>query len=328
MDLLKRFALAGAMAVPVILAHGTAFAQATSPVPQGDDPLAQDIASEPGAADSAEHDTIDGTNALNRITVPVHFEGSGPYPFLVDTGSETTVLSTELAAELGLVASGNRPVAGGIARADVGLIGATRFTVGRHAITSEQAILLDAQHLGAAGVLGIESLRKYRVVFDFGTDKINITRTRIRHQTDFEQQADGRAFEITVRAKRMADRMVLTSADVDGVPVKVIIDTGSNVSIANFALLRRLSTARSIGHATILDVTGAQAWREVFMASTFRMGPIVMGQSAFIISDSPAFEALGLSGKPAILLGMNHLRAFRRISVDFARREVSFDLKG
>ncbi|GGD78766.1 aspartyl protease family protein [Croceicoccus mobilis] len=260
--------------------------------------------------------------------MPVHFDGVGPFPFLIDTGSETTVFSTQLAADLGLVALGSLSLAGGIGRADAQRIGATRFNIGKHAISSARAVLLEAEHLGAAGVLGIDSLRDYRVVFDFESDNITITRSRSRPKSALSARSDGRSFEITVRARRVDDRMVLTSADLDGVPVQVIIDTGSNVSIANPALRRRLSRARAIGKASILDVTGAEGLREVVLADSFRMGPLVMGESAFIISDSPAFESLGLSDQPAVLLGMNHLRAFRRISVDFARREVSFDLKG
>ena len=39
-----------------------------------------------------------------RLTIPVMINGSGPYPFVLDTGSDRTVISSELAAILKLPA--------------------------------------------------------------------------------------------------------------------------------------------------------------------------------------------------------------------------------
>ena len=40
----------------------------------------------------------------------------------------------------------------------------------------------------------------------------------------------------------------------------------------------------------------------------------------------PAFEALGLNRKPALLLGMQDLRSFDRVAIDFSTRRILFDL--
>src|SRR3546814_9764473 len=37
-----------------------------------------------------------------RITLPIHIDGKGPFNFVVDTGSERTVISRELASKLAL----------------------------------------------------------------------------------------------------------------------------------------------------------------------------------------------------------------------------------
>lgn len=42
--------------------------------------------------------------ARNRLTVPVGIGSSGPFPFVIDTGAERTVISRELAKRLGLSA--------------------------------------------------------------------------------------------------------------------------------------------------------------------------------------------------------------------------------
>src|SRR5688500_6043122 len=47
-------------------------------------------------------------DAQERMTVPVSISGRGPFRFLVDTGAERTVISAELARQLGL-GSGAKP---------------------------------------------------------------------------------------------------------------------------------------------------------------------------------------------------------------------------
>jgi len=43
-------------------------------------------------------------------------------------------------------------------------------------------------------------------------------------------------------------------------------------------------------------------------------------------ADTPAFEALGLQDKPVLSLGMQHLRLFDRVAIDFTKRQILFDL--
>ncbi len=55
-------------------------------------------------------------NKVRDLVEPVVnmcFEGAGPYPMLIDTGAEFSVISTELAKEIGLVVAGSpRPIRG------------------------------------------------------------------------------------------------------------------------------------------------------------------------------------------------------------------------
>jgi hypothetical protein len=42
--------------------------------------------------------------------------------------------------------------------------------------------------------------------------------------------------------------------------------------------------------------------------------------------DSPAFKALGIDDKPAMILGMRELKLFRRVAIDFDTRRILFDI--
>jgi hypothetical protein len=43
---------------------------------------------------------------------------------------------------------------------------------------------------------------------------------------------------------------------------------------------------------------------------------------------SAGVRYLGLSRKPALLTGMNYLRQFSRVSIDYGLKEIRFDLAG
>ena len=67
----------------------------------------QRLEAEVGVANQIDRTTITdeiaiGTDHADRMTVPVSVAGQGPYQFLVDTGSERTVISRELAKHLRL----------------------------------------------------------------------------------------------------------------------------------------------------------------------------------------------------------------------------------
>ena len=55
---------------------------------------------------------------------------------------------------------------------------------------------------------------------------------------------------------------------------------------------------------------------------------MTLGNTAIAFADAPPFRKLGLDKRPALFLGMTQLKLFRRIAIDFAMREVLFDLPG
>jgi hypothetical protein len=41
-----------------------------------------------------------------------------------------------------------------------------------------------------------------------------------------------------------------------------------------------------------------------------------------LFTSAPIFHQLGLESRPALLLGMNALRAFDKVSIDFGRKQL------
>ena len=57
------------------------------------------------------------------------------------------------------------------------------------------------------------------------------------------------------------------------------------------------------------------------------IGGIIMKNVPIAFSDVHTFLQFGLGKMPAMLLGMDLLRAFSRVSLDFEEKKVSFQLK-
>lgn len=325
MNVARMLALGLALSIVALAGRGPALAEETG-VPASLPAMAlSDPALDPEKDDAQ---TLALRISQERMTVPVSFGAHGPFPFLVDTGAERTVITSALARELGLAVSSRARLVGSLRSADVDLVELDDLDIGDRNFPGLSAVVLEAGHVGAAGIIGIDSLQDQRVVFDFQRGEISIGRSPNSTERFARITSRTEGYDIVVTAKRQRDRMIIADAFIDGIRMRVVIDTGSNFSIGNTALRDRLRKLHSLGEADLYDVTGAEAPREVIRAGRMEVGGILFNGPALLINDSPAFAELGLADTPALLLGMNHLRTFRRVAVDFHRRKVSFDLDG
>lgn len=263
-----------------------------------------------------------GRDIGDRMTVAVSVGGRGPYRFLVDTGSERTVISRQLADQLQLD-SGNVAVLHSVVGAnDVNTVFIPRLQVNNNIISVVDAPALEASDIGADGMLGIDSLRSQRVLFDFKAKTMSITPSNKPLE-----RLDGEA--IVVRARSRHGRLIFSQARIDGRKVTVIVDTGSQVTIGNIALQRSLMKRRMWNMpslVTIESVTGEKLNAQVSNLQKLELGGLRIDDLAVAFADAHIFKQLDLGHEPALLLGMNAMRAFDRISIDFESRKVRFVL--
>ena len=270
------------------------------------------------------HEIAIDTDNADRMTVPVSVSGTGPYQFLVDTGSERTVISRELARHLKL-SSGRSAILHSVMGAnDVDTVHIPHLQVSSNTISVTDAPALGASNIGADGMLGIDSLRSQRVLFDFKAKTMSITPS-----SQPLERLEGDT--IVVRARSRGGRLIFTQAKIDGRRVSVIVDTGSQVTIANLALQKLLAKK---GHVllpemvTIESVTGEQMSAHITRVASLELGGVNLTDLSVAFADAHIFRQLKLDDKPALLLGMNAMKAFDRISIDFAAKKVRFVLPG
>ena len=119
---------------------------------------------------------------------------------------------------------------------------------------------------------------------------------------------------------------MLVDASVDGQRVWVIVDTGSQITVGQQRAAPRARAPRPAR----ADCAGRDDQRhrrpistaEYGIARRIRIGGLDINNLPVAFADVHPFRQLDLTDRPALLLGMDALQLFDRVSVDFANRRV------
>jgi predicted aspartyl protease len=260
------------------------------------------------------------TDLDDRMTVPVLIDGQGPYAFVVDTGSNRTVVSDTLARQLNLPGGRTISLHSATGPIDTATAPVGALQVGQRRMRNLVAPVLNAGNLGAVGILGIDAVADQRIVMDFLGNKMSIGDTAARRD-------DSGA--VVVRARSKYGQLLLVDSWVEGVPIYVIVDTGGEISIGN-SVLRAMLTKRRSEEPTptkVISVSGESVMADLTYLPRVNLGNVIISNLQIAYADIYTFRKFGLADKPAMLLGMNILRYFGRVSIDFPARQVSFNFK-
>jgi predicted aspartyl protease len=253
----------------------------------------------------------------DRMTVPVTVQGTGPYRFLVDTGADRTAISRDIANRLKLSAGADASLHSVAGVSTVTTANVSDLQLTRRAVNVADAPVLESSNMGADGILGVDSLRSQRIVFDFAGKTMSIVPSATREATN-----DGDS--IVISASRRNGRLVVTEANINGRVLTVVLDTGAQISIGNEALRRQLLGKRVPRDAQTVElqsVTGAKITGQYVFVPELSMGGVTLNNLAIVFADAHTFKQLGLNDRPSLLLGMNAMRAFKKVSIDFANRK-------
>jgi len=297
---------------------GSASAQAVADPVQAP-AVAPPAATPPGADQTPDMKLM--RSVSSRLTLAVSIDGQGPYDFLIDTGSDRTVISRELATALKLAPGPVVHMQESTGEDLVQTVHIPQLQVGTRTLADIDAPAVAAADLGAAGMLGVDALRDLHIVMDFKTMRLSSS------PSHWEPDSPG---TIVVRGKNRLGALILVDAEIRGIPVLVVVDSGAELTVGNSALLRLLlgrpADANAIGQGAVTGVTGRVVPVSLEYIPTAHIGGLEIHDMTLGFADLPVFERFGLSRQPAILLGMDVMSHCRKVSVDIHRREATFEL--
>ncbi len=107
----------------------------------------------------------------HQIVVSVSLNRWGPYDFLLDTGTQMTVIDLSLAVDLHLTSMGNARVAGMSFQGPALFARLDRLKLGDHVATRQSVLLYDMKNVQGSGfairgLLGEDFLSRYDVLID------------------------------------------------------------------------------------------------------------------------------------------------------------------
>jgi len=170
-----------------------------------------------------------------HIVVPVTINRSGPYEFLLDTGTRMTMVGASLADELHLDTHGTVTVAGLGFRQPASLTQLDLLEAGSHAVTDQRVLVYSLLNLRSVdsrirGILGEDFLKHFDVLIDYAhhllcLDDTTVMRAKVRGSRI--------ALLTPVQATDAASlpNLLIIAAHLSGEPrpVRLMLDSGTNV---------------------------------------------------------------------------------------------------
>jgi Aspartyl protease len=258
---------------------------------------------------------------VGRIVAAVTINGRGPFRFMLDTGSNRTVVAQSVLAKLNLATNPDTSISVvGVAGSEIAAsVHIDSLDAGdMHFRDVDLAVLSGPVLYDLDGILGMEGFDGLKVSADFVRNLVSISKSRGRLAP---------ALYSVIPVQFLSDRLLMIDALVGRLHVKAILDTGSQRTLANGALLAALGGARRDvppnSQASVIDAT-----QSLQPGLTARVPPIQMGNAAVqnlevTFGDFQIFRTWGLENEPALLIGMDALGTLADLDIDYRRKEVA-----
>jgi predicted aspartyl protease len=204
--------------------------------------------------------------------------------------------------------------------ANVGTVVVPALSVGKLSAYTIEAPALDQVNMGAPGMLGLDALQGHAVTIDFAAGEMRVQPARRHVETPGPN-------DIVVSAKNQFGQLIVTDARCHGRSIAVVVDTGTPVTVANPAFAAMLGKApRSLGTISMISALGQRLTADYVQVDHIEIGSVRFDGMPMAVADAEPFKRFGLEQEPALLLGMDALRLFRRVDIDFANRRIRFSL--
>ena len=269
----------------------------------------------------------------SRMTTKVKIDGQGPYDFVIDTGANRSVIATEVAAELKLPPGEPVKVHGIASAEEVQTVNVKSLRASDIDAPIKDVPLLNRVDLDADGILGIDAFTDREIIFDFVGNVVHIAYSYFEH--GFTEHPNhsvvAASSDITVPAHLRLGQLTIVDAEAARQKITCFIDSGAEKTVGNLAMRRAVQAVTGDRNFTPVDViiygaTGQQVPGQVALVPSMRLGGVHFSTFPIAFADLHTFTLLGLQDQPTLMLGMDLLRIFETVTVDFRRKIVEFRL--
>jgi len=256
---------------------------------------------------------------IGMIVAPVMINGKGPFRFMLDTGANRTVLASGTVAKLALKSSPNdrilvRGISGLTAVPLVRVASVASGTLRIHDLSAP--VMSGPVFEGIDGILGVDGLAGMRLTADFVRDLVVISAS----------SGVSPSALYALHGRFVSHRLLLVRGRIDGISTAAVIDTGTDHTLGNEALLAALTHANPGATASAkegaVDVTDTVQPGTERRIPTLQFGTAQINNLQVIFADYGVFKTWGLEGKPALLLGMDVLGTLAYFSIDYHLAEL------
>ncbi len=261
------------------------------------------------------------------LTVTVTIAGKGPFRFVVDSGAERSVLADDVAATLGLTKSGRASVVGIVREMQVDTISLPILETGGIVARDLNIPVLPHAWLDADGYLGLDVIDGHRVTFDFAQNRLELNDPILSPFAGY-----ARPDESVLSAAGSGGKLRTADCRVNGIGATAFLDSGAEVSVGNSRLYELLAEqgAQFLAAAPMMltGITGGSLPARTLSIARAQLGGFDLSTTGLAIADLPIFERWNLHERPALFVGLDFLRHFSRVSIDYGRRQYRLELAG
>lgn len=280
-----------------------------------------------------------GLDDVGRLTAKVMVQGQGPFDFVVDTGANRTVISTELADQLQLKDAGLARVHGIAGAEETRTVIVESLSIDAMTTRIDQAPLLPAARLGAAGLLGVDAMAGRRVILDFRRREMRMAPSAPDEEPSglgMRQRSTGalstavsRSTGVVAQGRYRFGQLVIVGADTSGRKIMAFLDSGSQSTVGNMALFDRISGSGMDMRGppietALISATGQRATGRFAILPRLRLGGLNIAGLGTVFAPLHIFNLWDLAKQPSILIGVDVMSQFDAIELDYGRRRIVF----
>jgi len=249
-----------------------------------------------------------------RPTAKVIINGQGPFRFLVDTGSTTTVIAQRIATRLAAPVIGKAVVNGTTGFADMPVARLDKLECG--VVVGENirvAVLTDEGLAREDGILGADVFVNHRLTFDIEAKSVRVEPTRRGSKSRL-------ASNMRIRKGLLAE----IDGKIGGVNCRLMLDTGAQSCIVNSvleaSLIRAQPRMKRYERASVVGVTGQVLEGAYLRLPRVQLGKMNVHDAGAIATDAHVFHLWNLTEEPAMIVGVDVLSRLAAFSIDYGAK--------